>query len=423
MCRYLRISIGALFWCCILALGVRLLTSARDTEVSTLSQLGEFFSQEKERLVIRFPDKVRILVGDDVEVAGSRAGEVEALLDESGNVLPWISGKVGAVRIRFYDSRRVALHADASARLVIIPLAAAWVMQTLFTSEKIPEIAEEWNRTMLLHRREIFDLLTPIVRDVIIDLGRHVETELPAFLTRHTERIKALGDGMQSPQEREQLASLFEKEIWPIAQPKIRPIIEDLSREVWEKLPIWELTWLLAYQNLPLTRDDHLKNAWASFLEGQVVPIILSRSDEILGTAREVAREAFKKEKLRRTLRQTLAGLIREPGFHELCQIFLQEVILDSSRFHETMLRRWSAPEVQRAVAAASTHIEPMARRMGDIVLGTREEGITPEFARVLRSQILLKDRQRIVIDPGSETAPALTEASLTARIELELDS
>jgi len=423
MRRYFRISIGALFWGCILALGVRLLTSARGTEVSTLSKLHEFFSQEEQRLVVRFPGTVRIMVGDDVEVAGFHAGEVEALLDENGKVLPWIGAEVGAVRIRFYDSQRVALHADASARLVLVPLAAAWVVQTLFTNEKIPRIAEEWNRTMLIHREEIFDVLTPILRDVIIDLERHVETELPDFLKRHSERIKALGDSMESQLEREQFASLFEREIWPIAQPKVRPIIEEISREVWKKLPVWGLTWRLAYQNLPLTRDDYLKEAWVTFLEGQVVPIFLSHSEEILEAARDVAREAFEKKEVRETLRQAFAGLIQEPGFHELCQIFLQEVLLDNPRFHETMLRRWSAPEVQSALAAASTHIEPMVRRMGDIVLGTRKEGITPEFARVLRSQILLKDGQRIVIDPGSETAPALTATALEARIELELEN
>jgi hypothetical protein len=400
---------------------VRLLTTVRGTEVSTLSELHEFFSQEEQPLAIRFPGKVRIMVGDDVEVAGFRAGEVEALLDKNGNVLPWIGGEVEAVRIRFYDSQRVTLHADASARLVLIPLAATWVVQTLFTSEKIPKIAEEWNRTMLIHREEIFAVLTPIMRDVIIDLERHVETELPAFLKRHAGKIKALGDRMQSPLEGKQFASLFEKTIWPIAQPKVRPIIEDISREVWGKLPVWGLIWRLAYQHLPLTRDDHLKQAWVTFLEGQVVPIFLSHSEEILETAHDVAREVFEKKEVRETLRQAFAGLIRKPGFHELFQIFLQEVILDNPRFHETMLRRWSTPEVQRAVAAASTHIEPMVRRMGNIILGTRKEGITPEFARVLRSQILLKDGQRIVIDPGSKIAPALTRTSLEAHIELEL--
>lgn len=426
MRRYLRISIGALFWGCVLSLGVRLLTSARDTgigtDVSTLSQLREFFSQRGQSLVITFPGRVRIMVGDDVEIAGLRAGEVEALLDDNGTVLPRIDDEVGAVRIRLYDAQQATLHADASARLVLIPLAAAWVVQTLFTRETIPKIAAEWNRTMLQHREEIFNVLTPLVRDVIIDVEHHVETELPGFLKRHPEKIKALGGRLESQLDGEQVASLFETEIWPIAQPKVRPIIEKISREIWEKLPLWGLTWRLAYQNLPLTRNDYLERAWASFLQRQVVPLFLSHSEEIVEAAHEVAREALAKKEIKEALRQVFANLIQEPGFHELCQIFLREVILDNSRFHETMLRRWSSPDVQRAVAAASTHIEPMVRRMGDIVLGTREEGITDEFARVLRSQILLKDGQRIVIDPGSKTAPILAATSLAARIELELD-
>jgi hypothetical protein len=62
-----------------------------------------------------------------------------------------------------------------------------------------------------------------------------------------------------------------------------------------------------------------------------------------------------------------------------------------------------------------------MVRRMGDIVLGTREAGITQEFAKVLRSQILLKDLQRIVLDPGPDSAPRLEEGSpIEARSEVE---
>ena len=60
-------------------------------------------------------------------------------------------------------------------------------------------------------------------------------------------------------------------------------------------------------------------------------------------------------------------------------------------------------------------------REIGDIVLGTRESGITPEFARVLRTQILEKDRQRLFLAPGAAASPALDDgASITATVEIE---
>jgi hypothetical protein len=59
-------------------------------------------------------------------------------------------------------------------------------------------------------------------------------------------------------------------------------------------------------------------------------------------------------------------------------------------------------------VAVAAERLEPTARRIGDLLFGTRETGVSPEFARVLRSQILGKDRRWLVLaaSAASHDAP-----------------
>ena len=66
-------------------------------------------------------------------------------------------------------------------------------------------------------------------------------------------------------------------------------------------------------------------------------------------------------------------------------RIVFQEVVLDNPRFHESMRKFWSSPQVDRALASLSSRLEPFMRKLGAEVLGTPEGGITPEFARVLR--------------------------------------
>ena len=44
---------------------------------------------------------------------------------------------------------------------------------------------------------------------------------------------------------------------------------------------------------------------------------------------------------------------------------------------------------------------------IGDALFGNREKGITPEFSRVLRSQILLKDRRWLVVIPATPGSQA----------------
>jgi hypothetical protein len=40
--------------------------------------------------------------------------------------------------------------------------------------------------------------------------------------------------------------------------------------------------------------------------------------------------------------------------------------------------------------------------RIGELLFGTRDGGVTPEFARVLRNQILGKDKRWLVLEAGA---------------------
>ena len=441
--RYVRILLGASLWVAGAMASARLLLADRGGETSALALLCGYFGEENRYLTVRFARPVWLEVGDEVRIeakASSRGaphgttekitvkttektiGEVDSLLDELGHVRPAIYDWASAVRVRFFDKRSEDLHADASARLVRVPQTAAWVVQTLFTETTIPKIAAEWNQTMLEHREEIFEVLTPIVRDLIFDLERHIEKELPPFLERHKDEVRELGDGIQHDLTKEKFTELFERELWPIARLKLEPLVEKVSQEIWQKLPLWTLAWRYVYQSLPLTDNDYVLKTFSNFLEEQALPIFKAHSEDILKTTQEIARETFSDPKVAETFRQMFSSLLSNPKFHLLCQVFLREVFLDNPQFHEAMEGRWRSPEVARAVEAASAHLEPMARRMGDIVLGTRQEGITREFARVLRSQILLKDLQRIVIERGTEGAPELPRGEdLEGRIEWEM--
>jgi hypothetical protein len=335
-------------------------------------------------------------------------GEVVALLGDDDTPLPALYGPCRSVRVRLFDRTRVVLHADSEARIVRVPQTAAWVTQTLLTRENIPRIADEWNRLMLEHRDTIFALVTPIVRDVILDIERHVQSELPAFLARHREDVRALNDQLRQSFLEKEFTDFFETELWPIAEPRIEPVIRRIGEEIWRQLPIWSFSWRLAYQTLPFTSNDHVRNAWRRFRDEKVLPILRSHSREIIDAARETAQEVFSREEVSSHLRRTFEKLITTPRFHALAQEFLRELFLDNPSFHEVMRRRWRSPEVQHAVEVATRAVEPAIRRMGDIVFGTRKDGITREFARVLRAQILLKDLQHLVIHPGSALKPPL---------------
>ena len=55
------------------------------------------------------------------------------------------------------------------------------------------------------------------------------------------------------------------------------------------------------------------------------------------------------------------------------------------------------AKKVSGAFDIAGDRLEPVVRQIGDEIFGSEKDGINPDFARVLRSQILRKDRRWIV--------------------------
>lgn len=53
-----------------------------------------------------------------------------------------------------------------------------------------------------------------------------------------------------------------------------------------------------------------------------------------------------------------------------------------------------------------------MVRAIGDALFGSRETGITPEFSRILRVQLLTKDRRWFMMVPVETVTPTESDDS-----------
>jgi hypothetical protein len=86
----------------------------------------------------------------------------------------------------------------------------------------------------------------------------------------------------------------------------------------------------------------------------------------------------------------------------------LREAIADNPQLHQVWREVWSSDEAKQAIDLAGQRLEPVVRQIGDDLFGTREEGINPDFARVLRNQILGKDRRWVVATPADVSRASL---------------
>ena len=88
--------------------------------------------------------------------------------------------------------------------------------------------------------------------------------------------------------------------------------------------------------------------------------------------------------------------IIEDEELQRVVWRIFREVVIDNPRFQQALNKHWNKLRDEFRVAAL--RLEPTVRRIGDIIFGTREGGITPEFARVLRNQVLLKDRRWLAV-------------------------
>ena len=414
---------GAIYWCSLLVTEKRR-TRDPSGQRSVLADIEDHVTRRTITYDLSFPQPVLLEVGDDVLGTSELdvLGEVAVLLDDAGRPLASTYGRTRRARIVLFDRAASPVHADASARLVRVPdLAGGWVVRTLITEEKAERIREIWTeRGLLLHRKELIELATPIFEQVIADCQKTIEEEARPFFRRHRSAVDELLRQVEADLGKDKMAQLFEEEVWPSLQIHLRPVLDEVGEEIWEKLPLWSFGWRIVYQSLPLTADDHFERRWNRFLERKIVPILKSHSGDIIEVSRKVAKETLANPRVIAVIRDAAKNLLSDPRSHRLTWAFIDEVFLKNPRFRERMRSRWESRSVQDFVNQVSSWLEPVVREIGDVVLGTKEEGITPEFARVLRAQLLEKDARRVWLASGSSEKARLPAGATISAVERE---
>jgi hypothetical protein len=280
------------------------------------------------------------------------------------------------------------------------PTALDWVVKTMITPERQKEIAEivatDWQR----HREQIASRLQPIVETSIARTVEAIEAELPAVLNSHQGDFAKLADRYQSEIIRRQIVPLVREEILPIVQEEVRPLATELGKDLWDRVSLWSFTWRYLYDVSPLPEKNAVKLEFDRFMKDEVTPALESRSDDFVAVTERILRRISRNEKVRAVIRESLKKVATDDDLQTIVWSIVQEAVINNQTLRTSLRDYWASDEVQDAMNIASTSFEPTARAVGDAMFGSREAGITPEFSRVLRAQILMKDRRWFVLVP-----------------------
>ncbi len=286
------------------------------------------------------------------------------------------------------------------------PTSLDWVVKTMVPPERQQEIAKLITDDWKSHREEVLTQLQPVMEKSLSHAVNAIEAELPSIIQDHRSEFGQLADRYQSEIIRRQIVPLVRKEILPIVEEEITPMANELGQELWNRVSLWSFTWRYLYDVSPLPEKKAVKTEFDRFLDQEVKPQLESHSDEFVAVTQRIISRVSKNEKVRAVIRENLRKVSSDPELQAIIWSVVQESILQNEKLKSSLRDYWKSDEVKDALQVANIRFEPTARAIGDAIFGNREQGISAEFSRVLRSQILQKDRRWLVVVPLHQSDP-----------------
>lgn len=297
-----------------------------------------------------------------------------------------------AVRRTFPDGYRLEHHTT--------PTALDWVVKTMVTPERQQQIAQIIAKDWEKHRETIMVQLQPVLEESIARTINAIDAELPAVLNSHRGDFAKLADRYQADVIRKQVVPLVRSEILPIVQEEVRPLATSLGKDLWARVSLWSFTWRYLYDVAPLPEKHAVQSEFDRFMKEEITPALESKSEEFVNVTERILRRISANEKVRSAVRESLRKVATDGELQSIVWNVVQEAVVNNQTLRKSLEEYWTSPEVKQVMGVAASSFEPTARAVGDSIFGSRDGGITPEFSRVLRAQILMKDRRWLVIVP-----------------------
>ena len=305
---------------------------------------------------------------------------------------------VKEARIVLYDSATAAFPDGYRLEYHRTPMDLGWVVQMLVPADRQQEIVTLVQNEWSLHQEELIEEFRPVISEGVRRALKAIEAELPAIMERHGDDFRALGERFESDILQEQLVPLAKDEILPVMQEEIEPLAMEIANTLWNRVSLLSFTWRFLYDVSPLPRRNAVKGEFDRFIEEEALPELESRSDDFVEVTKVVITRVLENPRVRDTLRESLVEVAMDSDLQRILLEVIREVSVDNKTLRSEMKDWMSSYRTQAAVKLASGRLETMVRTIGDMVFGTPESGVTPEFARILRSQILRKDRRWFVM-------------------------
>ncbi|KAA1261706.1 hypothetical protein LF1_42610 [Rubripirellula obstinata] len=281
------------------------------------------------------------------------------------------------------------------------------VIQTMLPAQQRDRISAKVSLLMKQHGEEMAESILPLLKTSLRQSMPVIELAIQESAARHRGEIDDLANRWNEEVVRETLIPLAREEILPIVRKHAQPVVEDMGRELWDRASLWRFGWRAVYDKSPLPKQDLVQDEWDRFVQEEALPVLESHTDELVDTVQKTVQGIARNSRVRSELGNVASELSSDPAAKQLLATILRETLIDNDSLRDVWQSVWTSDEAKQILDRVGDRVEPMVREIGDELFGTPETGINANFARVLRQQILGKDRRFVIARPRQTRQPA----------------
>jgi hypothetical protein len=274
------------------------------------------------------------------------------------------------------------------------------IVKLLLPPEKRQRVEHIIRESIERDGQVIAEAMRPLVNRSMRESLPTIEKAFRASIANHRIELEAIGETYRETLLEERLMPLLKDEVLPIVKKHGEPLAQQIGRELWDRASVWRFGWRFLYDRTPLPERELVKREWDRFVEEEAVPVLESHTADMLAAQKNIINEISRNQRVRDELSEIASEIAKDRELQRVVAAILREAIVENMELRRVWIEIWRSAEAKAALQLAGDRLEPVVREIGDELFGTREEGISPSFARVLRNQILGKDKRWILAVP-----------------------
>lgn len=281
------------------------------------------------------------------------------------------------------------------------------VTATLLPPDKRREVAELLGRWASENGRRVAGELVPILESALIRSLPLIRQGIAQSLSRHDAEVSAVGRKFQTDVVNDKLLPIARSRLIPIVRRHADEPARVIGQELWNRASLWSFAWRAVVDRSRLSDEDLVAAEWTRFVDEEAIPVLEDHRESIAETIRRIIVDAAADGEVREGLSDAAMTMVNDSATRQLAEVVLREAIAENQPLRRLWIDAVRSPEATRLIRQTASDIEPMIRQIGDTILGTAQGGISPGLTRVLRNQVLGRDRRWIVASPagsGGET-------------------